>query len=87
MGREGKKEAGWGGCHIQGCTLLITVVLPSEGFFLFNILFCVFLISQLKQPYPLPLQSSGRSNFVYIKPFVFVSANLSEALFYSVVLK
>lgn len=59
---------------------------PQKGFFFVDILFsCVFLISQLKQPYPLPLQSSGRSNFVYIK-LVFVSTNLSEALFDSVVL-
>lgn len=58
-----------GGIHIQGCTLMITVVFPLKRVFCFvDILFsCVFLISQLKQPYPLPLQSSGRSNFVYIK--------------------
>lgn len=88
------ERSAWGGkgrgvgwrLHIQGCTLMITVVFPSKGlFFVVVILFsCVFLISQLKQPYPLPLQSSGRSNFVYIK-LVFVSTNLSEALCDSVV--
>lgn len=54
-------------------------------FFLLTCGFLAFLISQLKQPYPLPLQSSGRSNFVYIR-LVFVSTNVSEALFDSVVL-
>lgn len=66
-GREGGEGKGWGGVHIQGCTLMITVVFPQKGFFLDILFSCVFLISQLKQPYPLPLQSSGRSNFVYIK--------------------
>lgn len=37
MGREGKK---W--VHIQGCTLTITVVFPSEGFFVVMLFFlCV----------------------------------------------
>lgn len=61
-----RKEAGGVGDHIQGCTLIITLL-----FLLINTVVCFELISQLKQPYPLPQQTLSESEFVYIKTFFF----------------